>query len=147
MHSHTITAEASRILDFLTAELDVDESRKFDTGDKVFMPAVVQRLEERLYSVTHYFESYGDLVADPDMTFWKSPLGPWVPVSFEMPGLGCRRIAMTIADDGTPHGADVDVVEELGEFASEWMVNIRDQQSLDIPPEGEAPRACPGSER
>ncbi len=147
MHSPTITPEASRILDFLTAELDVDESRKFDVGTKLFMPAVVQRLEERLYSVTHYYESCGDLVADPDMTFWKSPLGSWLPVSFEMPGLGYRQIAVTFGEDGTPDRADLDVVGELSDFANEWMVNIRDQQSLDIPPEGEAPRACPGSER
>ena len=32
-----------------------------------FMPLVIERLSEKLISLSHYFESNGDLVSDPDM--------------------------------------------------------------------------------
>ena len=36
---------------------------------KGFMDLIIERLHNNTFSMTHYFELNGDLVADPDMTF------------------------------------------------------------------------------
>lgn len=127
-----INKTASRVLDKLTEGLEVGESRKIDNAGPAIMAAVVECIGENLFSVAHYYEQNGDLVADPDMVFWKSPVGCWLPVSFEMPALGVYQVALWFDGHPKPQRIDPRLVSEHAVFANDWMKNIRDQQGLTI---------------
>jgi hypothetical protein len=121
---------AAAVLDELTADLDVGDSRKIDRGTG-YMAVHVECLHRSglglLYSVAHYFEQNGDLVPDPDVVFVRRSDGSFCPVSFQS-ALG-YRVAVHFREDGT---IEVDEKEEadLVSFCNLWMKNIQEQQGL-----------------
>jgi hypothetical protein len=123
----TLSRLAATVLDELTADLQVGESRKIDRG-LGFMPVHVECLHRAtpglLYSVAHYYEQNGDLVPDPDVVFLRRADG-WSPVSFQ--NSIAYRVAVHFHDDGT---IEVDEREQrdLVIFCNQWMRNIREQQ-------------------
>lgn len=127
----SVAQYARKILDTLTADLAVGDSRKLDQG-KGFQPVHVERLAKQLYSVAHYYEQNGDLVPDPDMVFWKGTDGNYYPVSFQN-SLGLRESARLDTDDAgrtiVTHFAKA-VQADQASFCGLWMRNIRAQQSL-----------------
>lgn len=126
----TVCKFASAVLDELTANLGVGDSRKFDRGIG-FMPVHVECLQQTslgpLFSIAHYFELNGDLVADPDVLFLRLADGSWTPISFR--SSIAYRVAVHFLDDGT---VEVDEREqrELTRFANVWMKNVSEQQGL-----------------
>ena len=74
--------KAALVLDHLTEGLAVGDSRKVDRGTG-FMPVHVECLQRTalgfLYSIAHYYEQNGDLVADPDVVFVRTAEG-WSPI-------------------------------------------------------------------
>ena len=127
-----INKTASRILDVLTRDLEFGESRKIDNGGSAIMAVCVECIGPNKYSIAHYYEQNGDLVADPDMTFWKSPIGSWLPVTFEMPGLGVCQEALLFDGKDTPQRFSASLLSDLSVFTNDWMRNIRDQQELTL---------------
>jgi len=125
----TVSAHAAAVLDELTRDLAVGEHRKIDRGGG-FMAVVVEHLEEReigsIYSVSHYFESNGDLVADPDVVFLRRPEG-WVPISYQ-DSLAYRVVAR-VREDGRVE-VDDRGQRELVRFANMWLRNVATQQNV-----------------
>jgi hypothetical protein len=86
-----------------------------------------------LVSVAHYYESNGDLVVDPEMTFEIDPddgpdgwrAGRWSPVTFEMPGIGVYREAV-FARDGRVYVNERERADQAS-FARTWGRNVREQ--------------------
>jgi hypothetical protein len=117
------------ILDELTANLDVGDSRKVDRG-LGFMPVHVECLYRSgfglIYSIAHYYEQNGDLVPDPDCVLVRAAVG-WSPVSFQ--NSIAYRVAVHFHEDGT---IEVDEKEQadLVSFCNVWMSNIQEQQGL-----------------
>lgn len=126
----TVAAHAAVVLDELTRDLAVGESRKIDRGAG-FMPVVVEHLEKSnlgsLFSVAHYYESQNGLVPDPDVTFLRRRDGSWTPISYQ-DSLAYRVVAR-LGDDGR-----VEVNErgqrELVRFANMWLRNVATQQNV-----------------
>jgi hypothetical protein len=121
---------AAAVLDELTADLAVGDSRKMDRGIG-FMPVHVECLHDRpgigpLFSVAHYYEQNGDLVPDPDVVFVRSAQG-WSPVSFQ--NSIAYRVAVTFHEDGTIE-VDAKDQEDFVRFCNLWMRDIQQQQGL-----------------
>ena len=127
----TVSAHAASVLDELTRDLALDEHRKMDRSPG-FMAVVVEHLEQReigsLYSVAHYFEQNGDLVADPDVVFLRRGHGLWTPVSIQAP-LGGYRVVVRVREDGRVE-VDERGQRELVRFANILMQNVAAQQGI-----------------
>ncbi len=125
----TLCKLASAILDELTAELNVGESRKLDRG-LGFMPVHVECLHRSglgpLFSVAHYYEQNGDLVPDPDVVFVRSAQG-WAPISFQ--NSIAHRTAVSFHEDGTIE-VDSKEQQDLVRFCNHWMRNVQQQQGI-----------------
>lgn len=130
---------AQSIFDHLTAELDLGGHRKIDQAAGIFMAVCVERIAERHYSIAHYYEQNGDLMADPEMTFFKSADGLVYPCTFQQDSLALYRVGLDITDESVIESSDPDEQHGQAEFASDWLRNIADQQQL--------PFVCPEEER
>lgn len=125
----TVSKNAAAVLDELTADLNVGDSRKMDRG-LGYMPVHVECLHRTglglLYSIAHYYEQNGDLVPDPDVVFLRRADG-WSPMSFQ--NSVALRVAVHFHEDST-----IEVHEkeqrDLVSFCQTWMRNIREQQGL-----------------
>ena len=122
---------AAAILDELTRDLPVGGSRKVDRGFG-FMAVHVECLHETklgsLFSVAHYFESNGDLVADPDVVFLRRPEG-WAPISYRDSIAHC--VVARLLDDGLVE-ANERGQRVLVRFCQVWLMNIRTQHGVTV---------------
>ena len=100
-----------------------------------YMDLVVERLDDRRISVTHYGELNGDLMKDPDMEVILGPDGTWVrPVSFQNDYAGVYH---EVRDD-----RDALLEADLAEFFGSWMDNLKWQRFTDPTPEEAGRRAA-----
>jgi hypothetical protein len=126
----SVNKQAAAILDELTRDLDVCQSRKLDAG-RGYMPVHIECLQVsglgRHFSIAHYFEQNGDLVPDPDVVLVRRADGSWVPISFQ--NSIAYRVAVRWLEDGTIE-VDERQQRDLASFVNTWMKNIREQQDL-----------------
>lgn len=122
-----LSKAATKTMDQLVHNLEPGEHRKVHTCE-TFMAVHVERLTARTYSISHYFEQNGDLIADPDMEFWRADDGRFFPVAVQH-AFGPYVPALVLNAQGIPTGASTTRMRELIHFANAWMQNIREQQS------------------
>jgi hypothetical protein len=101
----------------------------FDAGDlrlrlehSVFEPLVIECTGLQLVSVAHYYEQNGDLIPDPDVTFYTGK-PEWIAVAIS-DYFGHRTVATVEGDTITfnpPGQAD------LAAFCRTWARNLRQQ--------------------
>jgi len=121
-----LNAATKKVLDALTADLEVGESRKVDNTDGAFMPVHVNNLGGGCFSITHYYEQNGDLVPDPDGEFYKAPHDVWFPVALQLwNGHYTRAIEFK---NGKMYSYRRRAYAELRSFGTMWMRNIKNQQ-------------------
>jgi hypothetical protein len=122
---------SGRVLDMLTKGLAFGEARKIDNAPGAFMAVHVDHIDDTplgpVFSVAHYYEQCGDLVADPDVTFLRGADGQWYPLSFQ-DSFGYRRY-VEIGPDGEV-AIDRARQLDLAQFVNMWMRNIKEQQGL-----------------
>lgn len=83
-----------------------------------------------VFSIAHYFEQGGDLMADPEMTFLRATAsGKYFPMSYKLDSLGVYREGI-VWDDGEPRYINAKEQRDEATFAGEWMENIRLQQFM-----------------
>ena len=124
-----VNQKATKILEKLTAGLGVGEGRKIDNTDGTYMAVHVDRLSKDFYSVAHYYEQNGDLMADPDVVYWKDDEGAWRPTEYTQHGLGLRRQVLWV-EDGKASKWNRYWFNDLCVFTGTWMANIKSQQGL-----------------
>jgi hypothetical protein len=98
MRLRTIDAVAAKFLERLTTGLEPGSSRKVDNAPGAFMAVSVECLHWSAvgahFSTTHYLESNGDLVPDPDVELVRLPDGQWLPIAYpgraDVPARGGR---------------------------------------------------------
>lgn len=132
-----LSPEAQAVFDHLTRDLDIGDARKIDNAGPSIMAVCVDRLTERHYSIAHNYELNGDLMADPDMTFFKSEDGPVYPCTFQQDNLGLYRVGLDITPEGVIETENTREQNDQAEFANSWMRNIADQQKLPVTFSGE----------
>ena len=121
---------ATILLDTLTAEIELDDGhRRIDRAPGSYMPLVVEQIGPRMYSLAHYGEQNGDLMRDPEMTFWKDPAGRWFPCSYRNDYVGVDFEHVRFAD-GLPVRYSPRGYRDAARFAVTWLKNIRSQQNL-----------------
>lgn len=123
---------ALAVFNHLTDGLDLGGHRKLDNASGTFMAVCVEKITGRHYSIAHYFEQSGDLMADPEMTFFKSDDGAVYPCTFQQDNLAMYRIGLDITDEGVIEHTSIKEQHDQAAFANQWMANIADQQGLNI---------------
>lgn len=130
-----INLKAQAMMDRLTAGITRENSHtRIDNNkpDSALMAVVVEWVGDcklgDVFSIAHYYEQNGDLMADPEMTFLKaSASGKYFPMSFKMDGLGIYREGI-IWEAGEPRRINAKEQRDEAIFAGEWMQNIKWQQ-------------------
>ncbi len=123
---------AAKVLDILVERLtESGQSRKVDNTNGAFMPVHVECVSKTehglVFSVAHYFEAQGDLVADPEMDLLRDESGAWYPLSISM-AFG-RKHAVMFVGGGKARVDEREYRSQL-RFVSMWMKNIKAQQRL-----------------
>ena len=94
------------------------------------MSVHVECIGKDRFSIAHYFEQECDLMSDPQMTFWVCE-GKVFPCSFtQHGGIQIFENALLFDENGQPHSANAQKIQELSTFANDWMNNINDQQEI-----------------
>ena len=130
-----INLKAQKIMDRLTAGIDRENSHtRIDNNkpDSAIMAVVVEHVGScklgEVFSVAHYYEQNGDLMADPEMTFLKATAsGKYFPMSIKMDGLGIYREGV-VWEDGEPRYINTREQRDEAIFSGTWMQNIKWQQ-------------------
>jgi len=120
---------AAKILDTVTADLEVGGARKIETNT-VYQALHVDRIAGDMFALAHYYKQNGDSVADPDMVFYRRVIGGetvWYPVTFQNSMTYQEAI---VFKDGQVQGYKPNLVKELASFANMWMKNVKEQQNL-----------------
>lgn len=126
--ARAISQAAQRTMDILVAGMSIGESRKVDAAPGVYMALHVERTGAALFSLAHYYEQNGDLMADPEMEFYRAPDGRYYPLHYQQDGLGIYRAGMELGEDGKPARLNPREQADQASFAGTWLRNIRHQQ-------------------
>lgn len=127
-----LSPSAQAIFNHLIKDLAIGGARKFDNSRGVFMAVCIDRQTERHYSIAHYYEQNGDLMADPTMTFFKCVHGKVFPCTFQQDNLAIYRVGLDITPEGVIEHENAKEQHDQAEFANMWMRNIAEQQQLPI---------------
>ena len=125
---HALNKQAKKIMETLIVQLD-DGYLKMDNTKGTYMPLTVEKVIDEpgftaVYSLAHYGEQNGDLMADPEMTFGECD-HEFFPLSFRNDYIGVYQEVIT-------EQVDLKLQQELVEFADMWLQNVVDQQKLNI---------------
>jgi hypothetical protein len=107
---------------------------KIDNTGGSFMPVSVEQIFEnekyRIFSVAHYYEQNGDLMADPEMCFINlKAVGSFLPSYFKQDNIGMEQESIIIEDD-VIKGYRAKMQADHTSFANMWLRNIKNQQNL-----------------
>src|SRR5574343_1987336 len=101
--------------------------QKIDNCESAFMPVCIESIwdygeNKVVYSLAHYYKQEGDLLADPEMTFLKSPAGIF-PLTFRQDAIGLYQTAAEIRHSN----GELDVLfrkklqASITAFANTWL--------------------------
>ena len=124
----TLNKKTTKTLEKIIEGMAPFTSKKIGEGG-AYMALHVERLSETDYSLAHYYEQNGDLMADPDMVFRKTDAG-FVPQEITQAPMGIYRETCTFDENGEIDAYSPAAVRELCSFASMWLENIKGQQDL-----------------
>src|SRR5579871_2993457 len=112
----------NKLTDGLAAPGSEGAARTIDRGGAGIMAVRVERIGKNRYSIAHYYESNGDLVADPDVEFVHLN-GEWVPVAIQEP-IGGYRVAAECDASGAPVRWSPRAQADLARFSNTLIANI-----------------------
>ena len=129
----TLNKKSTEILNKMVSLLE-DGYIKIDNTDGSFMPVSVEVIfENELYkqvSVAHYYEQYGDLMADPEMVFiYVKANDSYLPSYFKQDNVGMEEDSI-IMEQGEIKWYRSKMQADHTAFANMWLKNIKHQQNL-----------------
>lgn len=133
---HHLNKTASRIMDRLIQGIEQGGHKKIDNSkSKSVMPVDVEMIDSNpygnIFSVTHFYKQNGDMMHDPDMTFWRTVNGDYYPLTYQQDNLGIYQdVIAERAADGRIAKYYPKLSANLAAFANSWMKNIKAQQGL-----------------
>jgi hypothetical protein len=135
MTMRKLSKEAKRLFGPLIDQVDETENGhlKIDNGGEGIMALVVESIgvNTPLYSFTHYYEQNGDLVPDPEVVLFKSPVnGELFPASIQQPFPPGVREAIVFDEDGQPEKYSRKAQHRIASFCTKWARNIKAQQGI-----------------
>jgi hypothetical protein len=117
--------EAKEILNKLVS-MTIDGYAKISNSN--FMAVVVEWITQDTVSIAHYGEQNGDLMADPEMLFWRND-DEWYPYYYLNHYVGIEQSAIEFSNN-RPVKINQKLQGDLASFANGWMKNIKEQQGL-----------------
>lgn len=108
-----------------------DGAKKIGEDGSPIMPLVVEAIEQsphgRMFSLAHYYEQNGDLMRDPEVTFYVSHNSSRIyPFSILNDGIGMYEEPAWWAD-GVVHCDNPKKQADIAAFCETWMANLHDQ--------------------
>ena len=100
---------ALAIFRYLLSLVSTTQNATLDSGGG-FMPVVIERIGADTYSIAHYGQQNGDLMADPELTF----RGDGTPLTYQNDYVGIYTETCDV------------------EFVNLWMRNIAEQQGIKL---------------
>lgn len=108
------------------------DSKRFANNES-FMPLVVEFNWQfkigRQYSLSHYGEQNGDLMADPDMTFLVDFENRVFPITYRNDYAGVDQVAIDLKNESVSV-VNEELQREMVEFTIDWLKNVWEQQGL-----------------
>ena len=131
-----LTKQATSIFRNCIAGLDtVGNHRRIGEADSGYMPLSVECIGTwgtgKIYSLAHYSEQNGDLMADPEMTFLVGATGLVFLLTYRNDFVGIEQVAAEPTPGKTGCRFNARLQRDLCEFAADWMSNLAEQQDLD----------------
>jgi len=128
-----LNKSANAVMRKLVDGIDENNSyKKIDNSNTIFMPVVVEWIGKNrigdVFSIAHYYEQNGDLMRDPEMTFWRGGDGNFYPVTFRQDHLGIYE--ESIYQTETSYMIRKKTQSDHAHFANMWMKNIKYQQGI-----------------
>lgn len=115
-----------------------DNYIKIDNTEGTFMPLSVEKVgnieDFECFSLAHYGEQNGDLMADPEMCFLlaqNEQNAIAMPYSFRNDYMGINREDILV-ENGKLKGIRHKAVADNVKFANMWLVNIKNQQNINL---------------
>lgn len=109
---------------------------KIDNTEGTFMPLSIEKIGEiegyECFSMAHYGEQMGDLMADPEMCFLLAQNkneSIVIPYSFRNDYMGVDRMDILI-ENNTIKGIRKKAIADNVAFANMWIKNIKNQQNI-----------------
>lgn len=99
--------------------MEVTESAHLKSSG--FMDLVIEKLGENHYSLTHYFESNGDLCPDPDMEIRVFPEMKIAEALSYQDQFGYRKVYPDL------NHVNIRAKKELNTFLDQWLSNLKNQ--------------------
>ena len=128
-----LNAKATATMNKMVSMME-DGYIKIDNSNGSFMPVCVEQIFEietyRIFSVAHYYEQNGDLLADPEMCFINiKEVGSYLPSYFKQDNIGMEQESIIIEND-VIKGYRAKMQADHTSFANMWLRNIKNQQNL-----------------
>ena len=124
-----VNQKARVILDKLNDGLQEINSTRTIKNTEGFMPVVVEKVGQDLFSIAHHYTQNSDLMADPEMVFYRGFDGNYYPASYKLDGLGLYQESIVFNEAGIK-GFRPRPQKDHAVFAGTWMNNIKVQQGL-----------------
>lgn len=97
---------------------------------KAYDPLVIEKIDQQLVRVAHYYMPKGIYMADPEIIFFTGT-GPWLPMAVTQLIGGFRPYAQRSATGELVSLQKPALQRDLAEFADDWATNIKHQGWLD----------------
>lgn len=118
----------------MVQNVPVGQSKKIDNSKGIYMAVHVEHLYDtknyKIYSLAHYYIQNGDMVPDPDMTFYvcENDMGTFVvPMSYQ-DSFGYQESVMMNKEGNISFHPKLQSQHNV--FANKWIKNIKDQQGM-----------------
>jgi hypothetical protein len=122
----SVNKTAKKTLDDLALAMGARHAAHVGEKGGTFMRVCLEWIAPDQLSVAHYYEQNGDLMADPEMLFFRGADGNWYPIYYKQDGLGIEQVSAERDGDGWRVAPRVQA--DHASFANQWMRNIRTQQ-------------------
>ena len=93
------------------------------------MSVHVECIGKNRYSVAHYYDQNGDLMSDPQMTFWVCGRNVF-PCSYTLHSFGRFEVSTRFDENEMPVEFCENLQKGHANFADFWMMNIEEQQDI-----------------
>lgn len=130
-----INKKAAEVFNTLIAKMNGEQHLRIGEYGETIMPVCIEILQpdvnlagrlSTIYALAHYFKMNGDLVPDPDMTFAVSQVNPemiW-PLTYQ----DQMRYQEAVWLEDNVWKQNKVLQSDLASFASQWLVNIKNQR-------------------
>jgi len=120
-----VNATGKAILDALARHVR-EPGDSYRMEREPYMPLVISRLTDTVYSLGHYGEQNGDLMADPEIEFLHGVDGEWYPFSYLNHYVGKLQVAAEF-ERGRVKRFNPRAQAEMAQFANMWLKNVKSQ--------------------